>query len=207
MSLPYKAFPDNVSDFFEKGWFLTTPSALRGETRIPVTSCLPLQITRTDSSPIPRWTSIRSACGKPDDRKEPENRGIPELCHHRQVGVPQAGRVTATNVFYQLWYMPRSYDLFRIPYIDPVTHESIHYRAGQDNPYYIAQENKYTSDVNRMLGYVDAGLEITDWLTATYKFGFNNYTDHRMQFYAKSTQYNDGWGPLSRTTSVSGTGV
>jgi hypothetical protein len=92
--------------------------------------------------------------------------------------------------------MPRSYNLTEFPYIDPVTQENIHYRAGRDNPYYIAQENKYTSYVNRILGYVDADLKITDWLTATYKFGFNNYTDQRMQVYAKSTQYNDGLGTV-----------
>jgi TonB-linked SusC/RagA family outer membrane protein len=196
--VPYKAFPNNISDFFETGWVFDNSLSITGGDEN--TSYVLSATANNQDGFIPHTDldkySVRIA-GNQMLGERLKVGGSLNYVSTRQAGVPTGGfGVTATNVFFQLWYMPRSYDLTGFPYIDPVTKENIHYRVGQDNPYYIAQENKYTSDVNRIFGYVDGDLKITDWLSATYKLGFNHYTDHRMQVYAKSTQYNDGLGTI-----------
>ncbi len=82
------------------------------------------------------------------------------------------------------------------PYIDPITNEQIHYRNNRDNPYYLAQESQYTSNVNRVYGYANMEYKFSENLNLSYKFGFNSYTDMRQQVFAKSTQFNGGNGSI-----------
>lgn len=54
------------------------------------------------------------------------------------------------------------------------------YRAGiYDNPYWTANKNPSTDDVNRIIGYAGLRYELLDWLTVQYKLGIDNYSDRR----------------------------
>ncbi|MCT4602144.1 MAG: SusC/RagA family TonB-linked outer membrane protein [Marinifilum sp.] len=196
--VPYKAFKDNVKDFFETGTlfensvtvsggnetsnFLVTGTSSNNDGFIPHTGLDKYSLKVTGNHTFNKKLRIGAALN---------------YTNTTQKGVPVGGfGVTSTNVFGQLWRIPRSYNLSGFPYKDPITQENIHYRSDFDNPYYIAEQNTYNSVVNRVHGYFDAQYDFNDWLNFTYKYGFNTYTDERDQTYAKSTQFNDGKGTI-----------
>ena len=196
--VPYKAFPNNVSDFFETGTVFENSLSISGgdENTNFITS-----ITANNHDGFIPFTGLDKYSLKVAGNKKVGNKltvgASLTYVNILQEGVPTGGfGVTNTSIFGQLWIMPRSYNLSGFPYIDPLTQENIHYRSDLDNPYYLAQENGYTSTLNRVYGYGSLNYEFTSELNMNFKFGFNNYTDRRQQIYARSTQYNGGNGAI-----------
>ncbi|MFA0960871.1 SusC/RagA family TonB-linked outer membrane protein [Roseivirga sp. BDSF3-8] len=89
------------------------------------------------------------------------------------------GIAGGSSVFRRLMLTPVSIDLASLPYQDPITGGNVYYRQDQDNPYWVANNNFYTSNVDRYFGKVTLGYDVTDWLTVSYQAGFNAYTDQR----------------------------
>jgi len=55
------------------------------------------------------------------------------------------------------------------------------YRAGiYDNPYWTANKNPFTDDVNRIIGYTSLAYEFAPWFTVSYKLGVDHYSDKRL---------------------------
>lgn len=56
--------------------------------------------------------------------------------------------------------------------------------GGYDNPYWTINQNPFNDDVNRFFG--NAGVRITpfDFMSVTYRAGFDTYSDRRKQIYA-----------------------
>lgn len=52
------------------------------------------------------------------------------------------------------------------------------YRAGvYDNPYFTINKNPFIDDVNRIVGNINMGYDITPWMKVTYKLGTDVYTE------------------------------
>ncbi len=100
-----------------------------------------------------------------------------------QRSAPQGAEIIAggagTSIIGMLYLMSPTYDLTNNPYVNRRTGGSIYYRNGFDNPYWVAEFAPITSEVDRYFGNATVGYDIFDWLTVTYKFGFNAYTDRR----------------------------
>ncbi len=96
---------------------------------------------------------------------------------------PQGAEIAAANAgtsfIGMLYLMSPTYDLTNNPYVNNRTGGSIYYRNGFDNPYWVAEFAPITSQVDRYFGNATVGYDIFDWMTVTYKFGFNAYTDRR----------------------------
>ncbi|MEQ9166897.1 MAG: TonB-dependent receptor, partial [Fulvivirga sp.] len=88
------------------------------------------------------------------------------------------------SIFARLFYLPRNFDLNGLPYENPVDGTNIFYRA-LDNPRWIAQNNLYTSEVNRAYGSMTASYDVTDWLTVLARGGMNTYHDSRRSIIIK----------------------
>ena len=80
------------------------------------------------------------------------------------------------SVFANLFYTPRNIDLMNLPYQNPVTGASVYYR-GITNPRWILENASQGSKVNRFISVLGANYQITDWLTANYKIGVDNYDE------------------------------
>lgn len=197
-TVPYQAHPDNVYDFFETGTVFENSLSISGgdETTNFITS----MTANNHRGFIPQTGLDKYSLKVAGNKKIGDNLTIGASLSYVNIfqeGVPTGGfGVTNTNIFGQLWIIPRSYNLSGFPYIDPNTSENIHYRDNLDNPYYMAQENGYTSSLNRVYGYGSVNYDFSSELNLSYKFGFNTYTDQRQQIYAKSTQYNGGNGAI-----------
>ncbi|MGB5928767.1 MAG: TonB-dependent receptor [Cyclobacteriaceae bacterium] len=84
-----------------------------------------------------------------------------------------------SSVFSRLMLTPVSINLKDLPFQDPITGGNVYYRTDQDNPYWVANNNFYTSNVDRYFGKITLGYDVTDWMTVSYQAGFNAYTDER----------------------------
>ncbi len=100
-----------------------------------------------------------------------------------QRSAPQGAEIVAgnagTSIIGMLYLMSPTYDLTNNPYVNNRTGGSIYYRNGFDNPYWVAEFAPIFSEVDRYFGNATVGYDIFDWMTVTYKFGFNAYTDRR----------------------------
>lgn len=105
-----------------------------------------------------------------------------------QTGTPLSGN--STSILERLLFTPPNYDLANYPFIDPVTGASVYYRTDQDNPYWLAETSPYTSEVDRYFGNLTLTYDITEWLSATYRAGFNAYTDRRQSVIAATSVAN-----------------
>jgi len=56
--------------------------------------------------------------------------------------------------------------------------------GGYDNPYWTANNNKYTDNVDRMLGSFELNYLISDWITITYRLGTDFYNQSFKDYFA-----------------------
>lgn len=83
-------------------------------------------------------------------------------------------------------FVPRSYDLQGLPYKD-ANGKNVFFAPGVDNPYFDAYENPLTSNVDRLIGNINANYDILPWLNISYRLGMDTYFDRRKQIFAISS--------------------
>lgn len=67
------------------------------------------------------------------------------------------------------------------------------------NPIYDARYSTYEDDVNRVIGYINTSYDFADWLSASYRFGMDYYSDQR-------TNITPGPSGIDGENSLSSTG-
>ena len=82
------------------------------------------------------------------------------------------------SIYSRLFYLPRNFDLMGLPWENPADGSNIFYRA-LDNPIWIANNNLYKSEVNRVYGNLSAGYDIAKGVNVTVKAGVNTYSEAR----------------------------
>ncbi|MDH5610332.1 MAG: TonB-dependent receptor plug domain-containing protein, partial [Cyclobacteriaceae bacterium] len=193
MPVPIKLEPhDNVGGFFQTGRL--TENALNITSSTDRAS-VNFTMSRTDNSGIvPNQGVSRTALGF-GINSTLENglfvQGSINYVHNNQTSPPSGasfnndyGAGSGGSIYARLFYLPRNFNLNEYPYENPVTGGSVFYRA-LDNPRWLTEHNRYESVVDRVYGNVAFTYDITDWLTATAKGGFNQYTDLQSDFREK----------------------
>jgi len=110
------------------------------------------------------------------------------------------GGGTGGSIFDRLYYFPRSFPLNELPFEDPNTGGNIFYRA-TDNPLWTSKYNLFTSKVNRIFGNFNAAYDVTKWLEASFKGGFNTYTDFQKQITRPGGNSGGGIGSVWNSTT------
>lgn len=82
------------------------------------------------------------------------------------------------SIYSRLFYLPRNFDLNGLPWENPADGSNIFYRA-LDNPIWIANNNFYESDVNRVYGNISAAYDLAEGINILVKGGVNTYHDAR----------------------------
>ena len=85
---------------------------------------------------------------------------------------PSAGSV---STFANILYVPRSFDLFGVPYSNPVDGSSVYYRTDIQNPRWTLKNSQETEDVRRFTSNVTALYEINNWSNISYRVGYDAY--------------------------------
>lgn len=185
--VPYKAFPNNVKEFYETGAQRETALRIRGGT---ANSGFAIVASNVENSGFIPFTGLTRTSIKTSGNTRLEN-GLDisasmTYVKTHQDGILSGGHNTLSSINRQTLFIPRSYDLTGFQYIDEVTGEQNRYTFW-DDPRWLAQEGPYNSDVNRFYGNIDLKYDINDWLNISYRFGGNNYTDLRNQIIPKGS--------------------
>jgi len=93
---------------------------------------------------------------------------------------PNAGNA---SLFSDVAYTPRSVDLNHLPFQSPLDGSQVYYRRGGaiQNPYWTLNNISNYEDVKRFFGTVDLQYPITDFLTAQYRVGIDQYSQKSTQ--------------------------
>ena len=180
--MAYRAYPNNVKDFFDTGRLVENSIQLNGGN---ATAAFSGGFSRMDNRGILPNSGISRTGINLGGRAQLEN-GLFFNANVNYVKTEQrtpqiAPGIQGTNpsVLERLLFLPRMYDLSGLPFEDPLSHANVFYRTDTDNPYWLAKYAPYTSDVNRVFGKASVGYTFRDWLTVSYQIGFNAYTDRR----------------------------
>jgi TonB-linked SusC/RagA family outer membrane protein len=89
-----------------------------------------------------------------------------------------------TSILTRLMFTPTSIDLASLPYINPLDNSNVYYRNDQDNPFWLAHTSPFFSNVDRTYGNLALSYDFSENLKATYRVGFNAFTDRRLNVIA-----------------------
>ncbi len=109
-----------------------------------------------------------------------------------------SGAVTPST-FSTIFYTPRNFDLFGLPYSNPDTQESVFYRRDITNPRWLLANSSDDESVRRFFGNFTTSYEINSWSNISYRLTLDNYSQRKRYYINRgSNQYNDGY---MRTTN------
>ncbi len=199
--VPYRAYPNNVKDFFRDGKVYDNSITIRGGNERSVFTAVASRLKQEGYIPFSEYGRTNISIGGNTELENGFSIGgnmsfINALQLGPLTGYGSAEQVSA-SVLSRILFPGRNWDITGQPYEDPVTKEQVFFLgASADNPYYSARYNGLRSEVNRVAANLTAGYEISEWLSATYRIGINTYTDHRKEVTRKGSVGAAGIGQL-----------
>jgi TonB-linked SusC/RagA family outer membrane protein len=179
------AAPNNVSDFFKTGTASTTSLGLAGKTEFGTVSFSYSHLYKEGFIKNNDLTRDNFSLGA--NAKLTNNLTLNASFNYVRTNTqtPPAGAGTGSNsqggpsIWANLFYTPRNIDLSRWPFENPATGGNIYYRNGGDipNPYWLSKNTRQISLTNRFFSNTSLIYKITDWLTATYRLGYDTYSE------------------------------
>ncbi len=207
---PYKYYP-SVENFFRKG-FVSTTSVNAGGTNGNFSYNANYSYT-DDKGFTPGNNFIRNTFGIGGIGKLSNRFTIQGTLNYvnSDVKSPPTGSSFGSgsgniSVFGDVLYTPTTIDLNNLPYQSPVDGSSTYYRNdnGIQHPLWTVQNAFYRTRVNRVYGNLQLTYDITDRLKASYRIGFDNYTE--FQEYAQNKGGVDNFATgIYRTTNAKNT--
>ncbi|MBC6990048.1 SusC/RagA family TonB-linked outer membrane protein [Hymenobacter sp. BT491] len=185
-NLPYRAYPDNIRDFFRRGRILTNGVQLAGNNG---TSNFSLNVNNTDQTGITAVSTLKRTNVQLGGGTTLQNKvkltGSVNFSQTDQLG-PQTGN--GGSAFGTLSSVPRSFDLQGQPY-QTATGANLFFPA-RDNPNWNLRNANTASNVTRFINVASIGYDFFPWLSVTYRAGLDAYTDRRKQIAAISSARN-----------------
>ncbi len=188
-----QAYPNNVQDFFKKGTSSTTSLNLSGKTEFGSVSF--------SYSHLEKEGFVRNNDLKRDNfsfggtAKLTDKLSLTSSFNFVKTTTqtPPAGSGTGSNsaggpsIWANLFYTPRNINLSGWPFENPVTGGNVHYRNGGDipNPYWITKNSRQTNVTNRIFSNSSLTYKATDWLSVTYRLGYDTYTEQSTYYVNK----------------------
>jgi len=178
---------NNVDNFFKTGVTTTAnASVFGGDDKRSFRA----SIGRTEqegvipSTALKRITARFNGSNKVTDNFEVST----SVSYARTTGVKAQNGSNLAGVMLGLTRAPASYDLrdSRFANGNMKTYFSIY-----DNPYYTAEENQYTDEVNRITGNLKLNYTYNPWLNVSLVGSVDTYTDSNRQVYAVSSLGDD----------------
>ncbi|HYG18343.1 MAG TPA: SusC/RagA family TonB-linked outer membrane protein [Ohtaekwangia sp.] len=199
--VPYRAYPNNVKDFFRNGKVFDNSITIRGGNEKSVFTVVASRMKQEGYIPYSDYDKTNISVGGNTELENGFSIGgnmsyIYAIQNGPLSGYGSANQVSA-SVLSRILFPGRNWDISGQPFEDPVTHENVFFLgASADNPYYSAKYNGLRSQVNRIAASVNAGYDITDWLNVNYKIGLNTYTDRRKEVTRRGSVGAAGIGQL-----------
>lgn len=175
--VPYKAYPNNVKDFFQTGRIFQNGVNLASGT---ADNNFTLGLSSTIQKGIVPETEFNRHSVQLGGNRKFQN-GIKvgasvTYVRSNQLGIPQGNGGSAFGLLSRI---PRSYDLMGMPFQDPITGASYFYNTSQNHPMWSVYNEQFTSKLNRAFGFFTIGYDFTNWLSVSYRVTGDMYNDRR----------------------------
>lgn len=194
--VPYQAYPNNVSDFFEIGKVLDNSISVTGGNDKSVLTAVLSRTKNEGFVPGSEFTRNNISLGGNTTLANGFHVGgnlsyINSLQKSPLLG-SGGGSVLARTI-----YPGRNWDITGQPKENPNTLGNVFFLgAAADNPYWSAKNSGYESLVERMISSFNIGYDVNDWLSFNYKIGINTYNEARQEFIRKGSVSASGIGQL-----------
>lgn len=200
-TVPYVAYPNNVSDFFQNGNVFDNSITIRGGNERSVFTAVASRMDQDGYIPNSSYERTNISVGGNTELENGFNIGgnmsfINSVQRGPLSGYGSANQVSA-SVLSRILFPGRNWDITGQPYEDPVTRANVFFLGdAADNPYYSAKYNGLRSRVDRVAANLNFGYDITEWLNVNYKVGVNTYTDRRREITRKGSVGAAGIGQI-----------
>lgn len=190
--VPYRAYPNNVKDFFNTGVVLENSISVTGGNDKSVLSLVASRLKQNGYIPNSEFGRTNISLG-----------GTTHLDNGLIIGGnlsyintiqrgPLSGNGDATiassSAFSRILYPGRNWDIQGQPYENPSTKGQVFFLGSTaDNPYWSTKNNGIRSNVDRIIANVNANYDLRDWLNVSYRIGINSYTDRRKEVTRKGS--------------------
>jgi TonB-linked SusC/RagA family outer membrane protein len=188
LKAPYRAYPNNVKDFFETGRIVENSISVSGGNERSVMSATASQLKQQGF--VPETQFIRhniSLGGKTTLANGLSVGGNLAYTRSSQSGV-LSGAPSATSgdpsAFGRTLYFGRNWDVQGQPYQNPVDLGS-EFFVGRDqvnNPYWSVKNSGIRGKVDRYVASMNFSYEAFNWLNLTYRIGVNAYNQNQVEF-------------------------
>lgn len=179
--------PDNVKDIFKTGYNFQNNLALSGateKTRYYAAYGNLHEVGILDNNDLKRNTLTFNGNAQLTNKL----RSSVNLIYSNNASQRTSQGNVVTNPFFRSWFLPRTFDVNRYPFESPIggqlgastlrvptfTTNNTWY-SNDDNPLWSIKYNTYNDEINRIVGNVSVGYDITDWLAVDYKIGTDTY--------------------------------
>jgi TonB-linked SusC/RagA family outer membrane protein len=202
--VPYRAYPDNVKDFFETGRIFENSISITGGNEKSVISVTLSQLNQQGF--VPETEFLRhniSVGGKTTLANGLVIGGNLAYTRSSQAGV-LSGAPSATSgdpsAFARTMYFGRNWDVQGQPFQNPVDNGSEFFiaRNTANNPYWSVLNSGIRSRVDRYVAAFNVAYDFTDWLSMSYKIGVNGFGQSQFEF----QRPNGAGNPLGTMTTV-----
>lgn len=198
--VPWRAYPDNIKPFFTTGGVNTTSVNISG--RGDKTS-YNLNVGNTDDEGfIENNNYHRLNLSTGGTTKLSNGLTFSTVMNYVRTdkvapptGFGYGSGALLPSIFSTIMYTPRNFDLFGLPYEDPVTHESMNYRRDITNPRWLLKNSADEEAVRRFYGNFTAMYDINSWSNVSYRLAMDNYTQ-RKRYYVNRGGYQTPLGYL-----------
>ena len=199
--VPYRAYPNNVRDFFRDGKVYDNSITIRGGNERSVFTAVASRLIQDGYMPNSSYNRTNISVGGNAELENGISIGgnmsfINSIQDGPLSGYGSANQVSASALS-RILFPARNWDITGQPFENPVTHANVFFLGdAADNPYYSAKYNGLRSKVDRIAANLNAGYDITGWLSVNYKIGINTYTDRRKEITKRGSVGAAGIGQL-----------
>jgi TonB-linked SusC/RagA family outer membrane protein len=201
-TVPYRAYPNNVKDFFQKGSMWENSLTFTGGNE---KSTFTATISRTDQTGyVPNSgferTNISVGGNTVLDNKVIIG-GTVSFNNRVQNGPPGGANNAIGNgtAFARTMFLGRNWNLQGEPFENPLTRESIFFiaRTQATNPYWAVKYDGFETRENRITGNLNFSYDINDWLSVNYRIGLTNFSQQNQEWFRPGGRAVGGLGQIT----------
>ena len=186
-----QAYPDNVRDFYQTGFSAINSIGISGGDE---SSDFRLGFTNnTQEGVIPESEYNKNSVSINAGRKLSDRLSARASINYIKTGSsgrPAQGSNDKNILSSAINGLPRTVSIHDVKdnYVDEFGKQiALDGDRTANNPYWIIYNNKFTNDLERMIGSMSVDYKVTSWLTLSNRAGTDFYTEYRRQLYKKGT--------------------
>ncbi|MBD1398455.1 SusC/RagA family TonB-linked outer membrane protein [Pontibacter sp. JH31] len=106
------------------------------------------------------------------------------------------GGSNLSNPLFTLYAAPRNFDLWGLPFADPLNpYRQINYRGAMDNPRWALANNQFYEDTRRVISTANINYQALDWLQVNYRLGGDFFITDGKEVYELGSGFTGGRTP------------